>query len=213
MADKFIDFAAVKEAVPIETAISFLGLKMKHGNGQYRAPCPTCESGGDRALVVTPSKAAFYCFAQKKGGDVIAFVAHIKKCSQREAGRMLMETYCTSSSTVRVPRSTSKADPPATDGTDLITNHPVIEALQLSQTVCQAIGIGVGTDGDMTERLAIPLRLPDGTLAGYLGIATDDVMVPLLLFSENLEQAVTKTEKKDETAKLHSFLRLVVNNG
>lgn len=218
MADKFVDFAAVKEAVSIEEAIAFLGLKMKHGNGQYRAPCPTCESGGDRALVVTPSKAAFYCFAQKKGGDVIAFVAHIKQCSQREAGRMLQEAYCTSTGTVRVPRSTSKSEPLPTDGMqplDYLTHeHAVIKALKLSENVCQAIGMGYAPKGKMKDRLAVPLRLPDGTLVGYLGIATDADMSPLLKFPENLEEriAAPKHEASDDD-RVRNFLRLAVNNG
>jgi len=52
----FIDFAALKERISVEAAIPLLGLSLKQQNGQWRGPCPACKSGGDRALVVTPSK-------------------------------------------------------------------------------------------------------------------------------------------------------------
>ena len=72
----FIDFAALKDRVPIEDAIRKLDLDLKERNGQWRGPCPACKSGGERALVITPAKQAFYCFGAKTGGDVIALAAH-----------------------------------------------------------------------------------------------------------------------------------------
>ena len=101
----YIDFATVKEQVPIEQAIERLGLSLKERNGQWRGPCPACQSGGERALVVTPAKRAFYCFGGRVGGDVIAFVAHIRDCSMKDAAEFLAEGNSTSTSTVpgRVP--------------------------------------------------------------------------------------------------------------
>ena len=60
---KFIDFQDVKKTVTIEDAITRLGLPLKPNGPQRRGPCPACKSGGDRTLVVTPAKQAFYCFA------------------------------------------------------------------------------------------------------------------------------------------------------
>ena len=85
----FIDFVALKERVSVEAAISLLRLSLKQQNGQWRGPCPACKSGGDRALVVTPSKNAFYCFGDRTGGDVIAFAAHIRECSVKDAAAFL----------------------------------------------------------------------------------------------------------------------------
>ena len=56
----YIDFAELKDRVPIEGAISKLDLVLKERNGQWRGPCPVCNSGGDRALVITPAKQVFY---------------------------------------------------------------------------------------------------------------------------------------------------------
>lgn len=43
MADRYVDFQAIKERVSIEDAISFLNLKLtKREGGQLRYPCPAC---------------------------------------------------------------------------------------------------------------------------------------------------------------------------
>jgi hypothetical protein len=90
---KTIDFTAIKEAVSVEAAAGFLALKLtKHGE-QYRSECPQCQQGGDRAIVITPAKNAWYCFALKKGGDCIALVAHIRSIGQRDAAVLLQEQF------------------------------------------------------------------------------------------------------------------------
>jgi DNA primase len=85
-AKDFIDFVALKEKVSIAQCVTMLGLRMK-GSDQLRSPCPQCQSGGDRALAVNIAKGSFYCFAQGKGGDQIALVAHIRDVGQREAAQ------------------------------------------------------------------------------------------------------------------------------
>lgn len=210
MATTFVDFSAVKEAVSIEEGVAFLALNMKKEGGQFRSPCPACKKGGDRALVVTPSK-GFYCFGAKKGGDVIAMVAHIRGCSQREAATMLQEQYCSpntvSTSTQYSTSShiTPDADALPTNGLEplahLSTDHPAIEALGLSAQVCEALGIGYASKGVMRGRVAFPLRLPDGTLVGYQGLATTGDQAPLILFPKNLDERITAPSKPQEQPK------------
>ncbi len=89
----FVDFAELKEKVPIEDVLPMLGIAGAGNSAQWRGPCPACESGGDRALVVTPAKKAYYCFATRKGGDVIALVAHVKGMSMKDAALAIAE-YC-----------------------------------------------------------------------------------------------------------------------
>ncbi|MBK7474326.1 MAG: hypothetical protein IPI73_30305 [Betaproteobacteria bacterium] len=74
----YIDFAALKASVRIEQVVALLGLQMQEKN-QLRGICPACKSNGDRDLVVTPSKNAFYCFGSRAGGDLITLAAHIKR--------------------------------------------------------------------------------------------------------------------------------------
>ena len=88
----YIDFQELKSRVSIEQAIQLLGLQLKPAGTQLRGPCPTCKFGGDRVLVVTPSKGMFYCFAAQTGGDQIALVAHVKACKTNEAAAFLNST-------------------------------------------------------------------------------------------------------------------------
>lgn len=81
----FIDFAALKERVTIEEAAQMLGLQLKTSGQQLRGPCPTCNAGGDRAIVITPSKQLFYCFSAKVGGDLIKLISHIENVDVLEA--------------------------------------------------------------------------------------------------------------------------------
>lgn len=211
-----IDFGAVKARVSFDEAITYLNLPMKKEGKTYRARCPVCQRGDDRSLAVTPGE-GFYCHAQRKGGDVIAFVAHVLGCGQRQAAEQLQEVFLGSDTAAPrkgTSRTTQEDGPPPTDGLQpleyLSTDHPVIEALQLSETACQAIGMGIAGKGMMRGRLAIPLRLPDGTLCGYLGIATDVDMAPLLKFPPNLDERVSPKKADDA---VRQFLRLAVNNG
>lgn len=84
-----VDFAALKERVRIEEVLPGLGLSMKQTGAQWRGPCPACQSGGPRALVVTPAKSAFYCFGGRTGGDVIALAAHVRGLSMKAAAEDL----------------------------------------------------------------------------------------------------------------------------
>jgi hypothetical protein len=209
-----IDFAAIKEAVSLEQAKDYLGLSMKFVAGQFRSGCPTCKAGGDRALAITPNK-GFYCFHVKKGGDVIALVSHIRGCSQREAAVELQEQFLRSDTSAARRNTTTSTKPERAPGgmqpiRTLTNDHEVIELLGLSKTVCNKIGIGYDVKGEMKGRIAFPLRLPDGTLVGYLGLATTAEMEPLILLTPDLDSKITPETKGDDVRK---FLRLAVNNG
>lgn len=102
----FIDFAALKAAVPITDAAEALGLAIKREGTQSRAPCPACNSGGERAIVLTPGKGLFYCFAAKKGGDCIGLAAHVLGVGNNDAANFLADQLGTGNSTVKPDRET-----------------------------------------------------------------------------------------------------------
>jgi hypothetical protein len=66
----------------------------------------------------------------------------------------------------------------------------------------------------MNGRVVVPLRLVDGSLVGYLGIATQVEQSPLLKFPDNLEEkcgvsgAVEEPEVKSQD-ELRKLLRVV----
>lgn len=89
-----IDFAAIKETVSIEAAARFLGLKLVQHQDTFRCACPVCKRGGERAIIITPAKKAFYCHGTcRTGGDAIKLVAHVRGIKQVEAAKLLMEHF------------------------------------------------------------------------------------------------------------------------
>jgi hypothetical protein len=190
----YIDFRSIKERVSFQQAIQMLGVQMRLRASQYRSECPTCKSGGDRTLAVTPGE-GFFCHTAGKGGDVIAFAAHIRNIGQREAAQMLAEHFGIDSAPTRspapkhqkasneMPRSSAE---PLKRLDYLETDHPAIELLGLTEDVCDAIGIGYAGKGTMNGRVVFPLRLEDGRLIGYIGLATKPDQAPLLKIPSNL---------------------------
>ncbi len=170
----FVDFAELKSRVSIEEAVQMLGLVMKSGNNQFRGPCPACKGGGERALVITSSKAAFYCFAAHKGGDVIALVAHIRNCDMKVAAQFLAEQ-------IRVEQQQPKRTVPESgareEGTKTLAalsylepEHDAVHAVGFSSDFCKKHGIGYAPRGIMRGTVAIPFRDEHGTLLGYIGV-------------------------------------------
>ena len=207
----FIDFATLKQRVAIETVLPVLGLAMREHGGQWRGPCPACRNGGDRALVVTPAKAAFYCFGGRTGGDVIALVAHIRGCSMKDAGAFLAESFgeaagvgsgrgagrSGSGGSRRSDRSGSDTVPEERRKEDvrslqpltyLQADHPSVERLGLSPETCAAFGGGYAPKGIMRGRFAIPIHDPSGTLVAYGGQAVGGES-PALIFPNGFQPA------------------------
>jgi DNA primase len=196
-----LDFAEIKSRVSLEQVIEMLDLRLKKSGGQYRGSCPV-HGGGDRTLVVTPNE-GFYCFAEKKGGDQIALYAHCEGCNNYDAAAALQQRF-------RVPTPKAVEKPPSTTGSlapldYLEPAHEILEVLGLSPAVCKALGAGFAPKGTMLNRVAVPLRLEDGTLVGYFGIATKADQQPLLKFPPNLEEMCTGREvEQAEEPEKHS---------
>jgi DNA primase len=165
----FIDFQALKERVKIEQVVQMLGLRMK-GNDQLRSACPACRSGGDRALAVNVSKGSYYCFADSKGGDLIALCAHVRGVSQREAAEEIAKSFGIG----EPEKPAQRPSQPATEGLKpldyLEHTHDAVQVLGFDAETAEQLGIGYAGKGLMRGTVAVPIRLEDGTLVGYLGI-------------------------------------------
>jgi DNA primase len=186
----FIDFAELKDRLSIEDAIPRLKLTLKERNGQWRGPCPVCNSGGDRALVITPAKQAFYCFGAKVGGDVIALAAHIRDCGMKEAADYLARNSTVSRGNNTSSRNSSRTVPEERTKeavrslqplTYLQPAHSAVQALGLEEATCQAFGAGYAPKGIMRGRLAIPIHDWNGDLLAYCGRAVKGES-PTLIF-------------------------------
>lgn len=188
----YIDFADLKSRVTIMQAAEWLALKLKPSGDQQRGPCPICNTGGGRALVVTPERGLFYCFPSKTGGDLIKLVAHVKACSQNEAAQLIQSQF--GGTSCAVP---ARAAGPVTDNsstapqnqkaglnplTYLEPEHPAVQALGVSPATAAAFASGYAGKGVLRGRYAVPVHGRDGTLLAYVGIAVSKEQSPLLLF-------------------------------
>lgn len=174
----FVDFSELKAKVSFGKTCSILGLDLKQAGNQWRGVCPTCKTGGDRALVITEGK-GYFCFADSKGGDQIALVGHILNLSVKEAAAHLaqaagiVQVPSTNTSTVRtVPESESGKQGERTLAplAYLETDHPAVDAIGFDTEVAKTLGIGYAPRGIMRGTVAVPIRDEDGQLVGYLGI-------------------------------------------
>ena len=168
----FVDFAELKSRISIERTVSMLSLSLNKAGAQLRGPCPVCNAGGDRALVVTPEKGLFYCFAAKTGGDQIALAAHIKGIKTSEAA-----TFLAGNNTVPVPRNrpVPATVPPAPPEKGfrpldyLQPQHEAVQGLGISKDTAEAFGAGYAPKGILRGRLAIPIYDREGMLLAYCG--------------------------------------------
>lgn len=162
----FLNFEEIKAANPISEVVERLGLNMSKSGASLRGKCPTCESGGDRNLVVTPDKNVFFCFSDGKGGDVLQLVSHVKKIGVKEAASWLAGPSSA--------KEKEKGDKPAVGFAPLDylePDHEAVIALGFEPGDADRIGIGFAKRGIMKGLVAVPIRLTDGRLCGYIGIS------------------------------------------
>lgn len=186
----FIDFNEIKRRVSLSQCITMLGLQMKHTGGQYRSACPV-HGGGERTLVVTPNR-GFYCFGEKKGGDQIALVAHVKQVSNREAAEAICLHYGLDLLPEPKEQPTKAAQPPAPAAKGnrafdpaayaarLDPAHEKLAALGISPETFKLFGAGFASGGVNRGRLAMPLHDRAGNFVCYFGRALSGESPPLM---------------------------------
>lgn len=180
-----VDFSKIKENVRIEDCIPMLGLTMKQNGAQYRGPCPSCQKGGDRALAITTKdrngNESFYCFGSggEAKGDVINLVAHIKGISPKDAAELLGGRPAPKPS--KMPQDERKGFAVLDY---LEPEHEAVDVLGFDVEIAKKIGLGYAPKGILKGKVAIPVRLPDGTLFGYVGV--DDVTLPASFRGANI---------------------------
>ena len=166
----YVPYEVVKQAVPILDAADWLKVKYKKEGETLRGECP--HAGGDRSIVITPSKSLFYCFACNEGGSVIDLTAHIHGVGLKEAAQALMREFMHE-------RRTNPVDgepivPKGMKPLEHLSHDAVI--LGPLKPIAEAVGIGTTGKGMMRGMIAVPLRMKDGTLIGYVGIPAGTVL-------------------------------------
>lgn len=161
----FLDFEEIKANNAIETVAEQLGIELKKSGASLRGKCPVCESSGDRNMAVTPTKGVWYCFTAAKGGDVLALVAHVQGCSVKEAAQWLSGPQ-----PAKEKKGEKKPDKGFAPLDYLAHDHEAVVALGFEPDDAERLGIGYAPRGVLRGTVAVPVRLADGTLSGYIGI-------------------------------------------
>lgn len=173
----FLDFEAIKADYPINRVVDLLGLQMRMKGASWRGKCPVCESDGDRNLVITPDKGVFYCFSAESGGDQLALIAHVRGCSVKDGAQWLVGDQAH-----QAPTKPKEKTVTALDGFKpldyLVADHPAVEALGFDSDVALALGIGYAPRGILKGTVAVPIRRPDGAIAGYIGLTEIEKLPP-----------------------------------
>jgi len=222
-----VNFDELKALISITDCAQWLGIKLKQNGQTFRGDCVMC--GAERSFTLTPAKGLFGCFKCQKRGSILDLTHFVRETANvRDAALLLQQHFLgdrdssSSAGTVSAPAEHSSPTITQTrreDGDELkpldylTTDHEAIEALGLSVAACQALGIGFAPKGTMRGRVVFPLRLGEGKLVGYIGLATNAEMSPLLLVPKNLDAMISapvRDEKPEQgVSDVRSFLRIV----
>lgn len=173
-------FAELKAKLNIEDVARHLGLELSDHGKQWRSPCKKCKIGGEKAIVITPEKSAWYCFPAKQGGDIIALTSHILGISQKDAGNHLAPLLG------KPVETEDKLEPLQY----LEMDHECFPALGISKETCFHFGAGYAPKGIMRGRLAIPIHDLNGKLVAYCGRAVKEDQTPMLIFPKGFDPSL-----------------------
>lgn len=190
MPKSYIDFRALKARIRIEQAAQMLQLQFVGRGNEQRTSCPACQSGGDRALSIDAKDDSFACWSQGNpppegySGDVIGFVAHVKRTGMRNAAQMLLDHF--GGAAKPVAKATTPAPKKVEDGGGsefgpldyLVSDHEAVQALGFAPATALALGIGYSPRGSMRGCVLIPVWV-DGRLSGYVGLDLENGAVKL----------------------------------
>lgn len=174
-----VDFTEVKAQYPIDKVVQLLGLEVtKQRNGQLRGCCPIHGGSDARGFVITPSRGLWYCFKGCGGGDQLALISKLRKCSVQQACEWLAGG--TSTAIEEHSSGTSSRTPPESDSFEelgyLEPEHDAVVAAGLDIKIAKLIGAGYAPRGTMRGQVLVPIRLRDGSLIGYIG--TNEITQP-----------------------------------
>lgn len=203
MNSNWVDFKAVKTAVPIAAVLQRYGIQgLKQLGAELRGRCPIHQGDGTDAFHVNTEKNAFQCFSCQAKGNVLDFVAAMEKCSVRDAGLKLQEWFgiadgrLTQASRPTLP--TVGAQQTATDTTPELARegkpgesvknkalgfelrgidngHAYLAGRGISPETAEYFGVGYfGGKGSMAGRVVIPIHNQAGELVAYAGRSVDD---------------------------------------
>jgi hypothetical protein len=180
------DFAELKQRITMLQACEMLGIALKKEKETYRAPCPICQKGDNRTLQVFPLTNTYYCWSEKKSGDIIGLVARYGKIDEAGAGRKLADHF--DIKTQRKPETSGKFDP-VEWGKSLDPLHAALTPFGISPETLASFGAGYNASRpSLKGMLCLPVRDASGTPTGFIGIhpETRELTIPKTITAQLL---------------------------
>jgi len=169
--------------------LDMLGVKSLKPHGEaLRGHCPCCKEGNDRAFVVTPAKNSFYCFSERKGGDVIELASRYYRIPQREAAQRIAAHFGINGAAIgadagqggvegkpEAPAQPAQATPAGFDAktyqATLDPAHPALKECGVSEQTIRDFGGGYCARGLHRGRLVLPVHDGEGAILAFMGMA------------------------------------------
>ena len=190
MASTWIDFQAVKAAIPLVPVLERYGVRLRKVNGtSFRSNCPLPSHRGKSAgtFSVNAAKNVFQCFSCTGKGNVLDFVAAMENVSVRDAALRLTEWFPVSGERQRA--SAQAEPPPAAEAKPenkplafqlkgIQHDHPYLRSRGFERALSERMGVGFfpGT-GSMAGRVVFPIHDEKGELVAYAGRLVDDSLL------------------------------------
>lgn len=209
MAETFVDFRLVKERVSIGNVLDHYGIRLRRVNQNSlrgKCPLPTHSSKESKeSFCVNTDKNIWACQSDscssarqnRKGGNIIDFVAIMERSSIRDAALKLHDWFLSSPSPPAKPPD-SVGESAALKPTQLVAEknsgaesggvnkplsftlkdvdctHPYVKSRGLSDETAKEFGVGFFPGrGSMSGRVVIPIHNETGELIAYAGRAID----------------------------------------
>lgn len=175
-----VDFKKLKERVLMPDVLRHLGLweRFSEKKGAYYGPCPLGDAPGSHGqpFKATKDGKAWYCFACKKGGNVLDLVVAYKGSSLRQAGVTLAEWFPEQrSARDGAPTPSDQAgNAPLTFELKLDHEHPFFAEQGITPPVVESFGVGYASRGLMKGTIAFPTHNATGDLVAYAGRSLED---------------------------------------
>lgn len=181
----WVDFAAVKRAVSLETVLRHYqvpGLRRRRNRLQGR--CPIHRGEREDSFRVDLDRNVFHCFSCQASGNVLAFVAAMERCSIREAALRLQHWFsigmpdrpCAPAGNAQLVRKKEGLNPPLRFAlTNVDHAHGYLAERGIDRATAVEFGVGFyARPGLMNGRIVIPIHNGRGEIVAYAGRALDD---------------------------------------
>jgi DNA primase len=172
----WIEFAAIKRAVPLAAVLQHYRIEelRRSGQNQLRGHCPLHRGEGRETFHVNTAEQVFHCFSCGAGGSVLDLVAAVEGCGLREAAEKLSEWGMPGnfapSQKATVTKKTRSVPPLRFRLRGVDVQHPYLASRGIRETTAREFGIGFYSGpGLMSQRLVIPIEDEAGRLVGYCG--------------------------------------------